>query len=237
MHTQNQASDAPNQLTGGISLLHSEQTLFRQAQTGCRDCLNKLMEKHKGLVHAVVRKQFLGNLPYAEAVQAGRIGLWHAILGYDPQRGYAFSTYAWPSIARRVWRAVKKASRFHSPSGIAAHSPAVWELSPPVLWEAFLVRLALYDLVKRLPARLRKIVVLRYGLAGNAPPSYRELGRRMELSRERVRQLHTEALVWLRHPAHSQQLRSLLGRHRVADYEAADAQAQRWLRKRGGQDA
>ena len=43
-----------------------------------------------------------------------------------------------------------------------------------------------------------------------------------------------KALVRLRHPAHSQMLRSLLGRHTLADYEAADALAQRWLRRRGG---
>jgi hypothetical protein len=54
------------------------------------------------------------------------------------------------------------------------------------------------------------------------------------LTGERVRQLHTEALVWLRHPAHSERLRTLLGRHTVAEYEAADAQAQRWLSWRGG---
>ena len=53
--------------------------LFRQAQAGCRDCLNELMERHDGLVHAVVRKQILGDLPYDEAIQAGRIGLWRAV--------------------------------------------------------------------------------------------------------------------------------------------------------------
>jgi hypothetical protein len=51
---------------------------------------------------------------------------------------------------------------------------------------------------------------------------------------ERARQLHAEALVWLRHPAHSYALRSLLGRHSLADYQRADALAQRWLRRRGG---
>ena len=60
------------------------------------------------------------------------------------------------------------------------------------------------------------------------------MGERLHLSGERVRQLHAEALVALRHPAHSQHLRSLLGHHTVADYEWADTLAQRWLRKRGG---
>jgi DNA-directed RNA polymerase sigma subunit (sigma70/sigma32) len=88
--------------------------------------------------------------------------------------------------------------------------------------------------VQRLPDRLRQIVLPYYGLSGETPVSYRQLGARLGLSHERVRQLHTQALVWLRHPAHSQALRALLQRHTVADYEATDALAQRWLQQRAG---
>jgi hypothetical protein len=77
-------------------------------------------------------------------------------------------------------------------------------------------------------------VVARYGLGGSQGSLYREIGEQLGLSGERVRQLHREALVWLRHPPHSHVLRSLLGRHRVADYEWAEAEAQDWLRQRGG---
>ena len=57
---------------------------------------------------------------------------------------------------------------------------------------------------------------------------------RLGLSKQRIHQLHVEALIWLRQPAHSQQLRSLLDRHTLADYERADAQAQAWRRQRRG---
>ncbi len=60
------------------------------------------IRQHEGLVQAVVRRQVLGDLTFDEALQAGRISLWHAILGYDPHRGWAFSTYAWPAIMRYV---------------------------------------------------------------------------------------------------------------------------------------
>ena len=96
------------------------------------------------------------------------------------------------------------------------------------------VHSVLHDLVGQLPARLRYIIRARYGLAGDPAVTYREIGAVLGLSGERARQLHTEALVWLRHPAHSQLLRSLLDRHTLADYEEADAQAQCWLRQRGG---
>jgi RNA polymerase sigma factor (sigma-70 family) len=192
------------------------------------------MVEHGGLVHAVVRRQVLGNLPFAEALQAGRIGLWRAILGYDPQREVAFSTYAWPCITRKVWQAVKKAGGT-APQPVRVPAPLViWEEDPAVVWEVSVIHSVLHDLVGQLPARLRYIIMARYGLAGDPAATYREMGAVLGLSGERARQLHTEALVWLRHPAHSQLLRSLLDRHTLADYEEADAQAQRWLRQRGG---
>lgn len=222
-------------LAGGPSRPPTGATLFDQAQAGCRDSLDRLMATHDGLVQAVVRRQVLGQLPFAEALQAGRQGLWQAIRGFDPRRGVAFSTYAWPAIQRQIWRAVKVYHRTPPPLAVGA-ADAVPD--PAEIWEVTCVHTLLYDLVARLPTpRLRYIVVQRYGLTGQPPATYRQIGTVLGLSGERVRQLHTAALVWLRHPAHSQQLRSLLERHTVADYEAADAQAQCWLRQRGRRHA
>ena len=69
-----------------------EARLFEQAQTGCQESLNLLMARHAGLVFSAVNRQNLGDLPYDEADQAGRIGLWCAIQGFDPQRGNRFAT-------------------------------------------------------------------------------------------------------------------------------------------------
>ncbi len=213
--------------------------LFSQAQAGCRPSLERLMATHEGLVHAVVRRQTtLGPLSYAEAVQAGRLGLWTAILRFDPQRGQAFATYAWPCIMHRVWNEVKmvrrRDRRAHAPQAyerLAAAQPG--EEDWPGLRHELLVCLALRRLLARLPRRLAVVLKAYYGLGGSRPGSFREIGAAVGLSHERVRGLHTEALVWLRHPAHSQELRALLGCHSVAGYEAADAQAQLWRQKRG----
>lgn len=212
----------------------SEATLFLQAQSGCRASLNALMTRHDGLVQAVVRRQVLGDLSFAEALQAGRIGLWRAIQGYDPKHGTAFSTYAWPCIMRHIWRAVKVHTRFHAPLVTSDGLSPLAGSDPALLWEAAAVEQALHHLVRRLPDRLRYVVVARYGLNSTPPATYRQIGIALGLSGERARQLHTEALVWLRHPAHSYTLRSLLERHSLADYQTADALAQDWLRRRGG---
>lgn len=234
MFVQHELADDPGTGTEVVPSSSSGQALFRQAQAGCRDSLRELMGRHDGLVHAVVRRQVLGDLPYAEAVQAGRIGLWRAILGYDPGRGWAFSTYAWPSISRQVWRAVKEAERWPQSLTETNTWSSARALDPALVWEAGAIHQALHGLVKRLPPRLQYIITARYGLDDQPAALYREIGHCLHLSHERVRQLHTEALVWLRHPPHSQRLRSLLGRHTLVDYEYAEAEAQRWLRRRGG---
>jgi RNA polymerase sigma factor (sigma-70 family) len=218
----------------------TEAVLFRQAQAGSHESLSHLAERHDGLVHAVVRRQVLGDLPYAEALQAGREGLWRAILRFDLTRGYAFSTYAWPSIVHHVWRAVKLHTRDSGKGqteGKNASQDEWWfttSADPETLVVAQSVRCALQTLVAQLPKRLQTVIVARYGLDGRRPSFYREIGAQLGISGERARQLHNEALVWLRHPARSQRLRSLLGRHRLSDYQWAEAEAQRWLRKRGG---
>lgn len=211
----------------------SEVRLFWQAQHGCRASLDRLMVQHDGLVQAAVRRQVLGELPFAEALQAGRIGLWRAILGYDVTQGSAFSTYAWPSIVRHVWRAANGQANDElsvDEEALAAEPAA----DPALAWEEQAIVQAVHEVVDWLPGRLRYVLVAHYGLEDGAGQSFAQIGASLGCSREWARRLHTEALVWLRHPIHSQTLRSLVGRHSAADYEWADAQAQRWLRQRGG---
>ena len=226
MRTQTHKVGGPSSTT--------EATQFQQAQAGCSTSLNALMEHHDGLVQAVVRQQVLGDLPFTEAVQAGRIGLWHAIQGFDPCMGLAFSTYAWPCIMRQIWREVKAHDRFSSSSVLKDEHRPLNRPDSATVWEAEAVRQALGDTVRRLSQRLQHVIVARYGLNGDPPAIYRLIVADLGLTGERIRQLHTEALVWLRHPAQSYVLRSLLDRHTLEDYERADNLAQQWLQWRGG---
>ena len=137
----------------------SEATLFRQAQAGCRDSLNLLMARHEGLVHAVVRRYGFGELAFTEAVHLGRIGLWRAVLHYTPERGLAFSTYAWPCIRNEILhvtraRARRKALPFVS---LVALSDQVLDalLEQETQW----IRQSMLQLVARLPERLRYVIV------------------------------------------------------------------------------
>jgi len=48
--------------------------------------------------------------------------------------------------------------------------------------------------LRKLPAREQQVVVLRYGLLGEEPTTLEEIGRRLGLTRERVRQIEAESL-------------------------------------------
>jgi RNA polymerase sigma factor (sigma-70 family) len=191
--------------------------------------------RHEKLVHWVVHRQWLGSLPYLEAVQAGRIGLWHALLGYDPSRGHAFSTYAVPAIRRAVWRAVAEAqSPAHPDRPLRAWSDggyAVLDSRQAVEgMQRGLVREAVQGLVCCLPDRLAYLIRARYGLDGGPPQSFVAIGQALGVTRQRAHQLHRQALLWLSHPAHSVALRRLVERNGVADYQAYFAQLRAWQR-------
>jgi RNA polymerase sigma factor (sigma-70 family) len=185
--------------------------------------IESMMVRHEGLVHAFIQRQGGGDIPYEEALQAGRIGLWRAIRGYDPTRGTTFSTYAWVIICRHINRRAKELNQ--SADVWLQEPPASWVLPDPAgVLEEELARSALLDLISQLPERLRRVIVSRYGLGEASPSLLKELGKEMGLTRERVRQLQQEALAWLRHPAHSWRLRQLVDRNTAADYRRALAQ-------------
>ncbi len=190
------------------------------------------LRQHDGLVHAVIRREGSGRLTYEEALQAGRIGLWRAIRGYDPERGTAFSTYAWVAVRRHIRRAAGRAVD----DGVCGLVPGPL-LGVPDLDEyadRVLVRRALSRLLSRLPDRLRRVIGERYGLDGEPRRTLRQLGAQLGLSHERVRQLEQDALAWLRHPAHSLLLRQRLGKNTVADYRQALADNAALRRMRRG---
>lgn len=185
--------------------------------------VEKAMAKHDRLVQAFIRRQGGGDIPYEEALQAGRIGLWQAIEGYDPMRGTAFSTYAWVAICRQIHHRAKELSR--DTDVWTQEVPTSCVLSDPAgELEKRLTQDVLIDLVSQLPDRLCQVIVGRYGLGEQPPCTLKKLGKELDLTGERVRQLQQEALAWLRHPAHSWRLRQLVGKNTAADYRRALAQ-------------
>jgi RNA polymerase sporulation-specific sigma factor len=190
---------------------------------------------HEGLVRWVVRRQWRGGLSFDDAVQEGRLGLWRALLGYDPGRGTRFSSYAVPAIRRAVWAAV--AEQRAAPEPLRTPAPASEWVDPVEALAAAEVRVAVWALVAQLPPGPRWVVVAHQGLAGRPPESFAVIGRALGVSRQRAHQVYAAARRHLAQPAHSLALRRLLGRAQRADYQRALArqrQAARAGRRRPG---
>lgn len=204
---------------------------------GCAEksmSMDEAIRRNEGLVHAYIRRHGGGDLSYQEALQAGRIGLWRALRRFDPGRGFAFSTYSWIAIARSIYRASIE-DRPRHPSGRVGASEGAYTLDLEAGMDQLLINQALNELVNRLPARQKRIVVARYGLGGTPIQQLAKLGAELQVTSERVRQLEQEAVAWLRHPARSVALRVLLEANSARDYRQAlhlNAEVQRKRRGR-----
>lgn len=74
-----------------------------------------------------------------------------------------------------------------------------------------LLREHLSDVLDSLPPREVRILQLRYGLLDGQAYTLEEVGRKMGVTRERVRQIEAQALSRLRHPSIRRKLRDYLG--------------------------
>lgn len=202
---------------------------FGCAQAGCGECMESLLREHSGLVHWMVMHQTGGKTAYADLLQAGRIGLWKAILHYDAARGVRFSTYACVAIRNEVWQAVRRSQKAQ---GWLEAQGSEESLERVVrVWQQEQIHQVLGDEMQMLPKRLREVIELHYGLSGAEPQNLAEIGRGWGLTRERIRQLHEQALCLLRLPALSIRLRSLSERQERSHYRQALRQHQNWQHK------
>jgi RNA polymerase primary sigma factor len=64
---------------------------LRRRMNHARDAL---ILANLGIVHHVVKDFAIGKIPLTDLIQEGYLGLLKAVDRYDPERGYAFSTYA-----------------------------------------------------------------------------------------------------------------------------------------------
>jgi RNA polymerase sigma factor (sigma-70 family) len=191
--------------------------------------MEALLREHRGLVGWMVSRQGTGKAQYADLYQEGQIGLWQAIVHYDPERGVAFSTYACVVIVHRVWAAVRHSRKAEGWLEDERAGDSLEVLL--VAWQREQICQALGEALALLPEQLRQVIQLHYGMGGEAPHNLAEIGRAWGVSGEWIRQLHNRAVGLLRLPALSIRLRSICGRAERAHYRQALRQTRGWQRK------
>lgn len=68
----------------------------------------------------------------------------------------------------------------------------------------------LMSVIDQLSERERKVLLLRFGLLDGKPRTLEEVGKKFNVTRERIRQIEAKALRKLRHPSRSRQLKDYL---------------------------
>jgi RNA polymerase sigma factor (sigma-70 family) len=199
-----------------------------------------LLRRHEKLVHAVLRRQWRGEAAIADLLQEGRIGLWQAILHFDPTRGFAFSTYAWYAIEHRMQRAVRRERRHGELVLGRAQRESIWarteqpnplhDAEEALWWGEVCATLA--EMVVQLPEPLQEVVVVHYGLDGGPPCTLSALGSWYGVTGEMVRVWRNKALLRLRMPLYSAPLRALCGQDSRQAYARARALNAAWLGRR-----
>ena len=82
--------------------------------------------------------------------------------------------------------------------------------APAEVVSSSILRDLLQDVLEDLPPREVRILQMRYGLVDGKTYTLEEVGQKLGVTRERIRQIEVQALGRLRHPAHARKLRDFL---------------------------
>ena len=250
-----------------------------------RDAFNSLFHHHLGFVLSFVNKHFHSyrndaRVRLDDLIMEGNQGLMRAIEGFDPTRGYKFTTYARSWIlqrvikyidnhsteARRPYSLIGKLRRYKKEQDHLLQEyhdlDAYWQLSELsdidrremlellemdkgeirlddisphegsgdfnsfvyctrrycVETEDIELRLEREELtskidlvLSRLKPKEARVIMLYFGLEGEEPKNFSDIGRMMNLTRERIRQIKGKALRKLQKP----EIREELGHYLV----------------------
>lgn len=86
--------------------------LWKLASAGDAKAEEELISEYSRLVKICARPYFLAGGDSEDLIQEGMLGLLSAVRHYDPAKDVKFKTYAEFCIRRRLYSAIKSASRF-----------------------------------------------------------------------------------------------------------------------------
>jgi len=164
------------------------------------DTKNQIIQANLRLVVSIARKHLRPGLSLMELISDGNITLMRAVEGFDVHRGHRFSTYATLALMKGFARTVPQLLAGRKATGAGEELLAqVPDRRPSTSTDRLFDREEVRQLLGRLTDRERSVVLAHYGLDGyDEPATYEQVGRRMGLSRQQVRQIEQGALAKMR---------------------------------------
>lgn len=184
---------------------------FAALRAGDRSAREKIIRHNLRLVAHVAKKYYAQPSDQEDLISIGTIGLMKAVDTFDTTRKARFATYASRCIENELRMHFRRERR----NGVVVSLQETLEAGKEdsaltlsdVLQDGFCMEDAcerqdearrLRRLIEGLPARERKLILLRYGLAGQPPLTQLETAQLLQISRSYVSRLETHALEQLR---------------------------------------
>ena len=169
---------------------------IRRRITGVK---NRIVQANLRLVVSVARKHLRPGLSLMELISDGNFTLIRAVDSFDTHKGNRFSTYATFALMKGFARSVPE---MLSAAHEAVHGDALLASVPESATPRFAAELAnrdeVHQLMSHLERRERDVIAAHYGLSEGRPATYEQVGSRMGLSKQRVRQIEQSALAKMR---------------------------------------
>ncbi len=166
---------------------------------------NYIIQANTRLVMSIAKKFSDSSNTFDDMLSEGIASLMHAVEKFDYDRGFRFSTYATTSIQRDLYRLVlknqKQLSRFSTGSEeVFATCPGDHAAEAQRDVSAESTYGSLTEMLEQLDPREKLIIRHRFGFdtEGGRKATYTRLGKRLGISKERVRQLAERAIAKLR---------------------------------------
>ena len=184
---------------------------FAALRAGDGSAREKIIRHNLRLVAHVAKKYYAQPGDQEDLISIGTIGLMKAVDTFDTTRKARFATYASRCIENELRMHFRRERR----NGVVVSLQETLEAGKEdsaltlsdVLQDGFCMEDSceqqdeaqrLRQLIEGLPARERKLILLRYGLAGQPPLTQLETAQLLQISRSYVSRLETHALDQLR---------------------------------------
>ena len=164
---------------------------------------NEIVQANLRLVVSIAKRHLSVGQDLFELISDGNVSLMRAVDKFDYTRGFKFSTYASWAVMKNFARSIPEqrrlGERYQTGWDELLETVGAFPDEEPENEHVALVRGTLDRMLASLDTRERTILRQRYGLDERGQPqTLEQIGRRLGVSKERIRQLESRAMTKLR---------------------------------------